>query len=108
MTWWNCEWCSRTPATGAPITDGWTPWLGAWAHLLALREDVTEPVHGHPEEALVVRSAAESSVHIDSIFPRAGHYRIWVQLQRGGEGGHSTVQRRGQGLDVAVAPAAGG
>lgn len=69
--------------TGAAISNEWKTWLGAWAHLVALREDVTEPVHGHPEEALVTRSATESSVHIDAIFPRPGHYRIWVQLQRG-------------------------
>jgi hypothetical protein len=80
--WVELKLVFKDAKTGGPIT-GWKPWLGAWAHLVALREDVTEPVHGHPEESLVVRSDTESSVHIDAVFPRGGHYRIWVQLQRG-------------------------
>lgn len=71
-------------STGRPI-DGWEPWLGAWAHFFALREDASEPTHAHPEDAFLVRTELATKVHFDVIFPRAGTYRAWVQLQRKGQ-----------------------
>ncbi len=70
-------------ATGAPIGD-WEPWLGAWAHLFSIRQGATEPMHAHPDDDSIVRAADSTSVTFDVLFPRAGRYGVWVQLQRKG------------------------
>jgi hypothetical protein len=65
-------------ATGAPVTD-LEPYLGASAHLLMVPIDLTEAIHGHPVEA--VRGP---SLSFAPLVPRAGRYKIWIQVQRGG------------------------
>lgn len=70
-------------ATGAEIS-GWETWLGAWAHLFAIRDGATDPRHAHPEEHDVVREGGLTSATFDVMFPRAGEYGVWVQIQRSG------------------------
>jgi hypothetical protein len=70
-------------ATGAPLT-GWEPWLGAWGHMFAIRDGATEPMHAHPDEDSIVRTAEGTSVTFDVLFPRTGRYGVWVQVQRNG------------------------
>lgn len=65
--------------TGEPVTD-LEPFLGAAAHLLMVRADLTEAVHGHPEEP----ATAAPSVTFNPLLPAAGTYKLWVQLQRRG------------------------
>jgi hypothetical protein len=65
--------------TGAPVTD-LQPYLGAPAHMLLVRRDLTDAVHSHPEEQ--VTSGPAVSFH--PIMPAPGDYRLWVQFQRGG------------------------
>jgi hypothetical protein len=58
---------------------GLEPYLGAWAHMLAVSEDLIDLLHLHP-------SLADGGpvVQFNMIFPRPGLYRIWTQVQRQG------------------------
>jgi hypothetical protein len=70
--------------TGAPITD-LQRYLGAFGHVLVLSEDMIDYVHSHPEEQLegtTITSGGGPDVVFHAIFPRPGHYRIWLQFQR--------------------------
>jgi hypothetical protein len=58
---------------------GLEKYLGVWAHLLAVSEDVTEAIHTHPETTNV-----PGVFQFDVIFPKSGNYRIWTQFQRNG------------------------
>lgn len=71
-------------ATGEALS-GWEPWLGAWAHLFAIREGATEPVHAHPDEGIEVRTAADTNITLEVLFPRPGRYGVWLQVQRNGK-----------------------
>lgn len=70
-------------ATGEALS-GWETWLGAWAHLFAIREGATEPVHSHPDEGVEVRTPSETNITVEVLFPRPGRYGVWLQLQRNG------------------------
>jgi Heavy metal binding domain len=66
------------PVTGAAVTD-LQPYLGAAAHLLIVPADLTEAIHGHPDEQFV-----EAGITFTPLVPRAGRYKLWVQFQRAG------------------------
>jgi hypothetical protein len=68
-------------ATGKPVRD-LEPYLGAMAHFVLITEDTQSLLHAHPLEA---SGAGVSSVSAHTTFPRAGLYKLWVQLQRRGE-----------------------
>lgn len=53
--------------------------LGAWAHMLVASGDLIDLIHTHPFLA-----DGGPRVQFNVIFPRAGVYRVWVQLQRRG------------------------
>ena len=65
--------------TGAPVTD-FEPYLGAPAHMLIVRSDLSDAVHEHPEE----RITGGSTVSFHPLIPAAGDYKLWVQFQRAG------------------------
>lgn len=65
-------------ATGTPVTD-LEPYLGAAAHLLIVPVDLTEAVHGHPDEQF-----REAGITFTPLVPRAGRYKTWIQFQRAG------------------------
>ncbi|HVL67738.1 MAG TPA: heavy metal-binding domain-containing protein [Vicinamibacterales bacterium] len=65
--------------TGEPVTD-LEPYLGAPAHLLMVRSDLTDAVHAHPEEP----STPGPTVSFHPLIPSAGEYRLWIQFQRAG------------------------
>ena len=72
--------------TGAPVTD-LQRYLGAFGHAMMLSEDMIEHVHAHPEEMLEGTAITEGGgpeLVFHALFPKAGHYRIWVQFQRRG------------------------
>jgi hypothetical protein len=69
----------RHAKTGAPITD-LEPFLGASGHLLVVTPDLTQAVHAHPEGALTSGPEIGFSV----LFPSAGVFKMWVQVQRAG------------------------
>jgi hypothetical protein len=66
--------------TGGPVTD-LEPYLGAPAHMLLVRGDLTDAVHAHPEETAV--GGAVISFH--PLVPAAGDYKLWLQVQRAGK-----------------------
>ena len=66
--------------TGAPVTD-LEPYLGAPAHMLIVRADLTDAVHAHPEEL----ATGGPTVSFHPLVPAPGDYRVWVQFQRAGK-----------------------
>jgi hypothetical protein len=58
---------------------GLEPYLGAWAHMLAVSEDLIDLLHVHP-----VLPDGGASIQFNLVFPRQGEYRIWTQFQRKG------------------------
>jgi hypothetical protein len=60
--------------------EGLEPYLGAWAHMFAVSEDLVDLMHAHP-------AIADGGPHIQMnvIFPRPGMYRVWLQVQRQGK-----------------------
>jgi hypothetical protein len=65
--------------TGKPVTD-LEPYLGAPAHLLMVRDDLSDAVHGHPEED----QTGGPTVSFHPVIPAEGAYRVWIQFQRAG------------------------
>jgi len=66
-------------ASGAPVTD-LQPYLGAAAHLLIVPVDLSEAIHGHPDEQF-----REPGVTFTPLIPRPGRYKMWMQFQRAGK-----------------------
>ncbi|MBV9572937.1 MAG: hypothetical protein JOY93_02695 [Acidobacteriales bacterium] len=56
---------------------GLQPYLGAWAHMLAASENLIDLLHLHP-----IFADGKSNMQFNIIFPRAGLYRVWTQVQR--------------------------
>jgi hypothetical protein len=65
-------------ATGRPVED-LEPYLGAMAHFVVLSADGKDFLHVHP---LDTRPGQGVAAH--AVFPRAGLYKLWVQVQRQG------------------------
>jgi len=65
-------------ASDAAVTD-LEPYLGASAHLLVVTTDLTEAIHGHPTD-----EARGPDLSFTPILPRAGRYKMWLQVQRAG------------------------
>lgn len=57
-----------------------TPYLGAYAHVIAVSPDGNELIHVHPMPG---DTPNEGMIH--ATFPTVGDYRIWVQLLDRGE-----------------------
>jgi hypothetical protein len=57
-----------------------TPYLGAYAHLIAVSPDGDELIHVHP-----MAGVKPNTGMIHAAFPTEGDYRIWVQLLDHGE-----------------------
>jgi hypothetical protein len=66
--------------TGKPVTD-LEPYLGAPAHMLMVRADLTDAVHAHPEEI----TTAGPVISFHPLVPAPGDYQLWVQIQRAGK-----------------------
>jgi heavy metal-binding protein len=66
------------PASGAEVTD-LEPYLGAAAHLLIVSADLTEAIHGHPDED------RRPALTFTPIVPKPGRYKVWLQVQRAGK-----------------------
>jgi hypothetical protein len=59
--------------------DGLEPYLGAWAHLLAVSHDLIDTIHTHPFLA-----DGGPGMQFNLFLPRVAAYRIWLQVQRRG------------------------
>lgn len=57
--------------------DGIEQYLGAWAHMLIVSDDLIDTIHQHPSIA-----DGRPEMQFDVFFPRARTYRVWVQFQR--------------------------
>jgi hypothetical protein len=66
-------------ATGAEVRD-LEAYLGAAGHLLVVNADLTSAVHGHPAGA----QTAGPEILFDPVLPKAGMYKLWLQVQRKG------------------------
>ena len=70
--------------TGQPVTN-LQRYLGAFGHAMMLSQDMTEHVHAHPEQMLEgteVKEGGGPDLVFHALFPKPGHYRIWLQFQR--------------------------
>ena len=85
------------PGTGESVTD-LQPYLGAWAHIMIVREDGRRFIHAHAVDEAYSASDADPWQHTHAApgpsppsvstmvgFREPGRYRIWVQFQRNGE-----------------------
>jgi hypothetical protein len=59
--------------------DGIEPYIGAWAHLLAVSSDLVDTIHEHP---FIANGGPDMQFNI--FFPREAAYRVWIQFQRKG------------------------
>ncbi len=59
---------------------GLQKYLGAWAHMLAVKDDLITMMHGHPSIA-----DGGKQIQMNVIFPEPGMYRVWVQVRRKGK-----------------------
>ena len=71
--------------------DGLETFLGAWAHLLAVSDDLVDLIHAHPTIA-----DGGPDIQVNMIFPRPGVYRIWDSDPAARNGQHRRVQFAGQ------------
>ncbi len=62
--------------------DGMEMYLGAWAHMLAASSDLVDMIHSHPFLVTDPIGSEYKQLQFNMIFPRAGVYRVWVQMQR--------------------------
>jgi hypothetical protein len=68
-------------ASGAPISD-LEPYLGAAGHLLLVSANLESVAHSHPVADM--STGLGPTIVFQALFPRAGMYRFWVQVQRRG------------------------
>jgi hypothetical protein len=67
---------------GVPVTD-LQPYLGAYGHLVALREGDLEYLHVHPVEDDAVATAPGPHVEFAATAPSAGTYRLFLDFRHG-------------------------
>jgi hypothetical protein len=73
--------------TGADVTD-LEPYLGAPAHMLIVRRDLSDAIHAHPDE----QATSGPTVSFHPIIPAAGDYKLWIQFQRAGKVSTTTFE----------------
>jgi Heavy metal binding domain len=64
--------------------EGVEPYLGAMAHMLAASADLIDMIHNHPFAVTDPAGNKYKLLQFNMTFPRAGVYRVWVQMQRKG------------------------
>jgi len=73
--------------------EGLERYLGAWAHLLAVSNDLVDAIHSHPFLA-----DGGPAMQFNLFFPRAAPYRLWIQTQRRGVVNTAAFTLRVRGL----------
>ena len=84
----------RVSRDGEPVTD-LEPYLGAYGHLVALREGDLAYLHVHPEDG-----DAGPEVPFAVEVPSAGGYRLFFDFQHERRGPHRGVRRPQHGQDA--------
>ena len=64
---------------GQPVTN-LEPYLGAYAHLVAIKTDTLDYVHLHPVDQAVPGRLAGPNVKFDAVVPADGTYRLFFQF----------------------------
>jgi hypothetical protein len=59
--------------------EGLEKYLGVWAHLLAVSDDLIDMMHEHPFLA-----DGGPKIEFELVFPRPRPYRLWLQFQKNG------------------------
>ena len=59
--------------------DGLQQYIGAWAHMLAVSNDLVDTIHSHPFIA-----DGGPNMQFNIFFPREATYKVWLQMQRKG------------------------
>ena len=62
--------------------DGIELYLGAWAHMLIVSNDLVDMMHVHTDRFAPHPPGGAPQAQFDIFFPRAATYRLWVQFQR--------------------------
>ncbi|HEX6686856.1 MAG TPA: hypothetical protein VF062_29085 [Candidatus Limnocylindrales bacterium] len=86
---------------GSPVTD-LEPYLGAFGHLVALRDGDLAYLHVHPEES----STAGPQIVFYAEVPSAGTYGLYLDFQHGGTVRTAHFTAATQGVSAPAAPAA--
>ena len=60
-------------------SEGLERYIGAWAHLLAVSDDLVDTIHDHP---FIANGGPDMQFNI--FFPREAKYKVWIQFQRKG------------------------
>jgi hypothetical protein len=99
-------------------TDNLEPYLGAWAHIIVVSENLRSYAHAHPVEAAttimatqvhthIVTGPPPPEIHITTSFPEPGLYKLWAQFQLSGKVlTVPFVLRAGPAASVETAPVA--
>jgi len=69
---------------GAPVTD-LQPYLGAFGHLVSLRDGDLAYLHTHPEQDARAGDRGGPVIRFSTEFPTAGTYRLFLDFRTGGE-----------------------
>lgn len=69
---------------GAPVTD-LQPYLGAFGHLVSLREGDLAYLHTHPEQDAQPGDRGGPVIRFGTEFPTAGTYRLFLDFRTGGQ-----------------------
>ena len=72
----------RVEKNGQPVSDI-RPWLGASAHMVGLSRDGKTFVHAHPEGEPKPKNGPNLTFH--TTFTRPGLYKLWAQMDHGGQ-----------------------
>ena len=105
----EAELTSSVSRDGVPVTD-LQPYLGAYGHLVALREGDLEFLHVHPVEDDAVAPAPGPHVEFAATAPSAGTYRLFLDF-RHDDAVHTaafTVQATGTAADEPAGHGHGG
>ncbi len=69
---------------GRPVDD-LQPYLGAYGHLVTIRDSDLAYLHTHPAEEAVAGESGGPDIEFMTTFPTAGTYRLFLDFQVGGQ-----------------------
>jgi hypothetical protein len=67
--------------TGAPVRN-LQRYLGAWAHIMLVSEDLKDFIHAHPMEFGTPNGPSPPVIEVATGFRRPGLYKLWIQIER--------------------------
>ncbi len=67
--------------SGAPVRN-LQRYLGAWAHIAIVSEDLKDFIHAHPFDPGTPNGQSPPVIEVATGFRRPGLYKLWIQIQR--------------------------